>query len=132
MDFPLIFGVVLVLFGVATLLHLLVVTVARRQRDVGLLKTIGFVRRQVALSVSWQSTTVALAGVVIGVPTGIVVGRLVWQVFASSLGVVSAPLLTAWVIVAVAAGTMLVANVLAVGPAWVASRQRPASLLRTD
>jgi len=131
-DFPLIFGVVLVLFGVATLVHLLVVTVARRQRDVGLLKTIGFVRRQVALSVSWQSTTVALAGVVIGVPAGIVVGRLVWQVFASSLGVVSAPLVTAWVIVAVAAGTMLVANVLAIGPAWAASRQRPASLLRTD
>jgi hypothetical protein len=131
-NFPLMFGVVLVLFAAATLIHLLVVTVARRRRDVGLLKAIGFVRRQVALTVSWQSTTVAFTGVMIGVPTGIAVGRLVWQVFASSLGVVPTPLVTAWVIAAVAAGTMLVANVLAIGPAWAASRQRPASLLRTD
>ena len=131
-NFPLMFGVVLVPFAAATLIHLLVVTVARRRRDVGLLKTIGFIRRQVVLTISWQSTTVALAGVVIGVPAGIAVGRLVWQVRASSLGVVPTPLVTAWVIAAVAAGTMLVANVLAIGPAWAASRQRPASLLRTD
>lgn len=131
-NFPLMFGVVLALFGAATLVHLLVLTVARRRRDVGLLKAIGFVRRQVALSVSWQSTTVALAGVVIGVPAGVAVGRLVWQVFASSLGVVPVPLVNAWVILAVAAGTMLAANVLAIAPAWAASRQRPASLLRTD
>jgi hypothetical protein len=131
-NFPLMFGVVLVLFSAATLIHLLVVTVARRRRDVGLLKAIGFVRRQVALTVSWQATTVALAGVVIGVPTGIAVGRLVWQVLAGSLGVVPTPLVTAWVVAAVAAGTILVANLLAIGPAWAASRQRPASLLRTD
>ena len=131
-NFPLLFGAVLVLFGVTTLVHLLVMSVVRRRREVGLLKAVGFIRRQVALSVSWQSATVALAGVVVGVPAGIALGRLVWRIFARSLGVVPAPLVTAWVIVAVAAGTMLVANVLAIGPAWAASRQCPADLFRTE
>ena len=48
--------------------------VARCRREVGLLKALGFVRRQVAFSVSWQTTTVAVIGIIIGVPAGIVVG----------------------------------------------------------
>ena len=40
--------------------------------------------------------------------------------------------MTAWAIAAVAAGAILIANVLAIGPALVASRSRPASLLRAE
>jgi ABC-type antimicrobial peptide transport system permease subunit len=131
-NFPLIFGAILILFGAATLLHVLVVSVTRRRREVGLLKALGFVRRQVALCVSWQTTTVALVGIVIGVPAGIAVGRAVWGLFAHSLGVLAVTEVTAWVIVAVAAATIVVANVLAIGPAIVAARSRPASLLRSE
>jgi ABC-type lipoprotein release transport system permease subunit len=42
------------------------------------------------------------------------------------------PVVTAWIIVGVAVGTLVVANVLAVVPALVASRARPASLLRSE
>jgi ABC-type antimicrobial peptide transport system permease subunit len=131
-NFPLIFGAILVLFGAATLLHVLVVSVTRRRREVGLLKALGFVRRQVALCVSWQTTTIALVGIVIGVPIGVAVGRAVWGLFADSLGVLAVTEVTAWVIVAVAAATIVVANVLAIGPAIVAARSRPASLLRSE
>jgi len=131
-NFPLIFGAILVLFGAATLLHVLVVSVTRRRREVGLLKALGFVRRQVALCVSWQTTTIALVGIVIGVPVGVAVGRAVWGLFADSLGVLAVTEVTAWVIVAVAAATIVVANVLAIGPAIVAARSRPASLLRSE
>jgi putative ABC transport system permease protein len=131
-NFPLIFGAILVLFGAATLLHVLVVSVTRRRREVGLLKALGFVRRQVALCVSWQTTTVALVGIVIGVPAGIAVGRAVWGLFAQSLGVLSVTEVTAWAIVAVAAATVVVANLLAIGPAVVAAHSRPASLLRSE
>jgi hypothetical protein len=61
-NFPLIFGLVLALFGAATLLHLLVVSVTRRRPETGLLKALGFVRRQVAVAVSWQAA-IALAAV---------------------------------------------------------------------
>jgi len=131
-NFPLIFGAILVLFGAATLLHVLVVSVTRRRREVGLLKALGFVRRQVASCVSWQTTTIALVGIVIGVPAGIAVGRAVWGLFAHSLGVLAVTEVTAWVMVAVAAATIVVANVLAIGPAIVAARSRPASLLRSE
>jgi len=131
-NFPLIFGAILILFGAATLLHVLVVSVTRRRREVGLLMALGFIRRQVAFSVYWQTTTVALIGIVIGVPVGIAVGRGVWQVFAHSLGVLSVTAVTVWVIAVVAAATVVVAVLLAVGPALVASRARPASLLRSE
>jgi ABC-type lipoprotein release transport system permease subunit len=131
-NFPLLFGLVLIVFGTATLLHLLVVSVVRRRREAGLLKAIGFVRRQIAWSVSWQTSTVALIGIVVGVPAGIAIGRLIWRVFAESLGVLPVEIVLAWSIIAVAAGTVLVANLLAIGPAFVASRSRPASLLKAE
>ena len=56
-NFPLILGLVLIVFGVATLLHVLVVSVTRRRREMGLLKSLGFVRGQVAAMVWWQTTT---------------------------------------------------------------------------
>jgi FtsX-like permease family len=128
-NFPLIFGVILVLFGVATLMHLLLVSVARRRPELGLLKALGFVRRQVAFSVLWQATTVALVGIIIGVPAGVAAGRLIWQAFAANLGVVPVTVVTAWVIAAIALGTVLVANGMAIGPSLAAARSRPASLL---
>ena len=81
---------------------------------------------------SWQTTTVALVGIIVGVPEGIVVGRLIWRAFAVNLGVLPVPVVIGWVVAAVAAGTLLVANVLAIGPAVAAARSRPASLLRSE
>ncbi len=131
-NFPLIFGLALILFGVANLVHYLVVSVTRRRRETGLLKALGFVRPQAAFAVFWQTTTVALAAIVIGVPVGIVVGRLIWQAFAANLGVVAVPVVSARTFAVAALGTLILANVLAAGPALVAARACPASLLRTE
>jgi hypothetical protein len=131
-NFPLILGAVLVLFGAATLVHVLVVSVARRRRELGLLKALGFLRLQSAAAVCWQATTVALVGVVVGVPVGIAAGHEVWRAFATNLGVVPDPVLPVWALVAVAAGVLVVANVLAVGPALVSARQHPGPLLRSE
>ena len=129
-NFPLIFGVMLALFGAATLLHLLVVSVARRRREVGLLKVLGFVNHQVAAAVSWQATTLALVGIVIGVPLGLAIGQEVWRAFASNLGVVPVSVVPVWLVVGLAAGVVVVANLLAVAPALAASHSRPGQLLR--
>ncbi len=87
-NFPLILGFVLALFGVATLLHLLVVSVARRRHEIGLLKALGFVKAQVGATVCWQASTVALVGIVVGIPLGIAAGQAVWRAFATNLGAV--------------------------------------------
>ena len=131
-NFPLMFGLVLIVFGAATLVHLLVMSVARRRTEMGLLKALGFVRRQVALCVSWQTTTIALVGVIVGLPIGTAVGRLVWLAFAGNIGVLPVTVVTAEDVVGVSVGTILVAILLGIAPALVAARSRPANLLRVE
>lgn len=131
-NFPLLFGFIVVLFGTATLLHLLLSSLNRRRREVGLLKALGMFRRQVALSVAWQTTTMAVIGIVIGVPLGIAAGRAVWTAFANNLGIGTQPVVTAVEIALLAVGTLVVANGLAVIPAAIASRSRASSLLKSE
>ena len=131
-NFPLILGFVLAVFGMATLLHLLVVSVIRRRREMGLLKALGFVNRQIGATVLWQATTVALVGIVVGIPLGIVVGRLIWKAFATNLGAVPVPTVPAWAIAVLALGVLVVANLLAAVPAVTSARGRSVGqLLRT-
>ena len=129
-NFPLIFGAMLALFGAATLFHLLVVSASRRRREVGLLKVLGFVNRQVVSTVAWQAMTLALAGIVIGVPLGIVVGRTLWHAFANNLGAVPVSVLPIWLVAVLVAGVLVGANLIAVAPAMVAKRSKPRDLLR--
>jgi hypothetical protein len=129
-NFPLIFGAMLAVVGAATLAHLLVVSVARRRREIGLLKVLGFVNRQVAAAVSWQATTLALIGIVVGVPLGVVAGQAVWNAFANNMGAVPVSVVPTWLVVTLAVGVLVVANLLAIGPALVATRSKPARLLQ--
>src|SRR5205807_1900502 len=71
--------------------HMLVSSVRRRRHDVAILRTMGFVRRQVAATVAWQATTVVLVGLVVGLPLGIAAGRWAWGLVARQLGVLSQP-----------------------------------------
>ena len=130
-NFPLIFGAILAVFGAATLLHLLVVSVSRRRRDVGLLKAVGFVNGQVASTVLWQSTTLAVIGIIIGVPLGVLVGKAVWTAFANNLGVIPVSVVPGWLIALLAVAVLVVANLIAVVPALAATRSNAADLLRT-
>ncbi len=131
-DFPLILGLILAIFGAATLTHLLVVSVGQRRREMGLLKALGFVSRQVGTTVYWQATTVTVLGLVVGVPVGIALGRIIWRAFALNVGVVPDPVVNPWVIVGLGAAVLVGASVLAIGPALAAARARPARLLRVE
>jgi ABC-type lipoprotein release transport system permease subunit len=131
-NFPLLFAVALSVFGAATLLHLLLVSVARRRVEAGLLKALGFVRRQVAAAVCWQATMVALAGIVVGAPVGIATGKVLWRLFATNFGVVPVDVVEPVPIAALALGVLAGANLLAAVPALLAARSQPARLLRAE
>jgi hypothetical protein len=131
-SFPLLFGVALSVFGAATTIHLLLASVRRRRRETGLLKVLGLLRRQVAAIVSWQATTVAVAGIVVGVPLGIAVGRLAWRAFAVSFGVVPVSVVPAITVAGLAAAVLVAANLIAFVPALLAGRARAARLLRAE
>jgi hypothetical protein len=131
-DFPLIFGVMLVCFGVATLAHLLVVSVSRRRRETGLLKTLGFATGQARAVVYWQAATVALIGIAVGAPLGIAAGRAIWRAFALNIGVVPVPVVVPGVIAGLLAGVVVVTGLLALVPAAAASRTDAAAALRAE
>lgn len=110
--------------------YFLVVATARRRRDLGVLRTLGMEARGVRQVVTWQGLTIAVLGLVVGLPVGIVVGRGLWRVVADALGVapvITVPPVTLAVVVVVA---LAIGPVLAIGPARAAARRRPADDLR--
>jgi ABC-type lipoprotein release transport system permease subunit len=122
----------LVLGAVAALTMTLVASVRQRRRDLALLKTMGFVRRQLASAVAWQATVAATVGIVIGIPLGLIVGRLLWDLFARQIDAVPYPTVSVPSVVLVAAATILLANLVAALPARAAARTPTAVLLREE
>ena len=129
-DFPLLLGLTLALFGAATLAHLLFVSVRRRRRQMALLKTLGFVRRQVVSATCWQAATVALVGVIPGLPIGIILGRFAWREFASYLGAVPEAVTPVALVSGIAVVVLAGGVALALIPAVLAARISPGEALR--
>jgi hypothetical protein len=107
-------------------------SVRNHHRDLAVLETIGFVRRQVMATVAWQATAVALVAVVIGVPVGLAVGRWTWRLVADNVGSVSPAVIPLAAVLLVVPATLVVANLLAGAPAWTAGRIEPSEALRTE
>jgi len=129
-SFPALLGVVLAGFGVAMVAHLLVVSVSRRRRELSLLKVLGFARGQVAGTVGWQATTLAMAGLAVGLPLGLAAGQVLWRAFAVSFGVVAVPVAPPGLLAVLSGAVLVAANLLAAGPAIAAARARPGPALR--
>ena len=123
-NFPLILSLIIVVFGLATLVHLLVVSTVRRAKETGVLEAIGFKRRQTVFTVMCQTTTITTIATLVGVPLGIAVGRLVWQFFAKNLGVIPVPVAPFGAIVAVLLGTLAGGLLVAAWPAYTAAASR--------
>lgn len=131
-NLPLVLAGLLALLAAATVTHLLVSSVRRRRGDLAVLKTFGFDRSQVRRTVAWQATTLALIASIVGIPLGIAAGRLGWDLIAGALGTVVDPITPALTLILVIPGTLVLANLVAAGPAALAARIHPADALRTE
>jgi hypothetical protein len=129
---PLVLAIFFALLAIATVAHALVTTVRRRRGDLAVLRSLGFTKGDAHLAIAWQATLLAAVGALIGVPSGIIVGRVLWEQFADSFPVVYAPPLALLAILVAAPAAVLIANALAVGPARRATRVRPAEVLRSE
>ena len=117
--------------GAAVSLAITVATAARRRfRDFALLRTLGFVRRQVVTAVIWQAAVCVAIGTLIGIPLGIAAGRFLWNRFATELYVVPHPALPAAAIAAVGLGALVLAVLTALVPGWLVARASSAEALR--
>lgn len=110
----------------------MVLTVRRRRRELAVLRSLGFVRPQVRGAVAAQGATLGVAALLLGIPCGLVAGRLVYDLVASNVGflVHHAVPRSAVAVVAVAA----LGAALAVGAAIAPSAHRlsPAATLRME
>ncbi len=118
--------------AVAALGLTLFASVRRRRRDLAVLKTIGFTQRQLAATVAWQATVVAIIGIGVGVPFGIALGRWLWTLFARQIYAVPQPAVPIGSVILVTLGTLVLANLAAALPGRAAARTPTARTLRAE
>jgi ABC-type lipoprotein release transport system permease subunit len=122
----------LVVLAVAAVGHALITAVRRRRRDLGVMRAIGFRRRQVVTTVAVQSLTLVVVGLLGGIPLGIIGGRVAWSLVADGVGVASSIDVPGVALAILVPAALVVGVTLAGVPAWTASRLRPAEALRTE
>ena len=110
----------------------LVTMVRRRRRDLAVLRSLGYTRRQVAATARWQATILVLVAVAVGAPVGFLVGQWTWSIAAGVLGVAQDVSIPVVPLLLVVPATLIVANVVAAVPHAAAGRVAPSTALRTE
>ena len=81
---PRVLGMFLGLLAIAAVGHALASSVRRRRHDLGVVRAVGFVARDVLRALTTQSWTLVAIGLAFGIPLGIALGRMAWQVVADA------------------------------------------------
>ena len=129
---PTVLSVFLAVLGAVAIGHALFSSVYRRRRDLAVMQSMGVTRRGVRLMIAAQATVVGVAGIVIGVPLGLIAGRAGWQAITHRVPLTFRSPMTLIAVVLVVPIALLVANLLAVIPARRASNAKPALVLRSE
>jgi hypothetical protein len=118
--------------ALAGVVHALVVSSRRQRHSFAVLRSLGLRRRQVRRTVGVQALAIVVAGTVVGVPLGIVVGRTAWLAAVGSLGMVDDPVTPATHLAGLVVVALVTVLLAAVVPAWRAAGRRPAQVLRSE
>lgn len=122
----------LLLLAVMAVAHASIASSKRRRADLGMLATLGFLSRQLRAVLGWQAMTIGAIGVVLGVPTGIVIGRLAWSTTATSLGVSDDIVVPALDLVLTGLGVLALLATIGLVTGTRVGRQHPARALRAE
>jgi hypothetical protein len=129
---PALLGTALAAGAVAALGLTLITSVRRRRRDLAILKTLGFTGRQLATAVAVQAGVAAVIGCAVGIPAGIALGRVLWDLFAGEISAVPYPTVPTGAIVAIGLVAIALAVVVAAIPGRIAARTATSQLLRAE
>jgi ABC-type antimicrobial peptide transport system permease subunit len=129
---PATLAVLLAVLALVAVGHTLITSVRRHRRDLAILNTLGFDRRQMRATVAWQATTLATIGLVVGIPAGMIIGGLVWRQVAKGLGVSTTPTIAVVALLLILPCALAAVNLIAFFPARAAARTRPAVALQTE
>ena len=129
---PRLLGLFLGLLALAAIAHALATSVRRRRHDLGIVRSLGFVTRDVLRTIAAQSWTMVAVGLVVGIPLGVAAGRVAWSVVADGIGVAASAPTSAGALVVIAALSCLAVSVLSLLPGMSAARQRAVDALRVE
>ena len=80
----------LALLGAATIVHAMTTSARRRRDDHPALRAMGMNRTQLSSAFGWQGLILAAVALVVGIPAGIIAGRVVWWLSTRNLPVLDA------------------------------------------
>jgi predicted lysophospholipase L1 biosynthesis ABC-type transport system permease subunit len=129
---PFVLAAVLAALSLLTVCHVMLTSMRSRRRDLAILRSLGADRGWITRAVHWQATVLTLLPVLVGIPVGVVIGRLVFVAFADSMGAVhdaAVPLLT---IALGALALVALANAIAELVSRRTRRREPALLLQGE
>ena len=129
---PLLLAGLAAFLGAITIGNTITIFVRRRRRDLAILKTMGFRRRQIAAAVAWQATSFILAALALGLPLGVAAGRWAWDLAAAQLQSAAPPVVPTLAIALMVPAALLAGIALAALPARTAARTAPAISLRQE
>jgi len=129
---PLALAALLAVSALAALGFALTSSVRNRRRELALLKALGVTRTGLQTAVRVQALIMATVAVLIGVPSGLVAGRLAWGRFAESVGVPPFPTVPVITLAAIAAGVFAACLLAGALPAAMAARTRVNEALRSE
>ncbi len=129
---PELLAAALALVGTAGLVHAVVTATRRHAATLAVLAALGATPRQVRRTVAVLAVSTALPALLVGVPLGLAVGRVLWWEIATGTGVAGDVALPGPLLAGLAPAVLLAALLAAGGPALRATRTPPAALLRGE
>jgi ABC-type antimicrobial peptide transport system permease subunit len=129
---PEVLAAFLALLAIAALTYMLVAISRSRARDFAVLRAIGFTRGQSRIVVGAQSTAISVIGLLIGIPLGVLLGRVAWRLIAERVPLQDVPPVAAVALIAIVPLALVVANLLALWPSQRVARLRVAEVLRAE
>lgn len=104
------------LVGILDIINTMGFNFNERKREIGILKTLGFSRRQLLMSLSFEAGLLGLLGSIIGV----IVGSAGLIVLAGFIGIPTSILIPLWLIIGVIIVTTVLSMILGLFPSWFA------------
>ena len=129
---PVVLAVFLAVLAVAAAWHVLTTSARVRRREFAILGSLGLTRHDIRAVLRSQATTIGVAGLIIGVPLGIIGGRLVWRMVTGRVPLENVP---PWPMLGVALlipGVVVIAIALAVVAGRRVARLPTAQILRAE
>jgi predicted lysophospholipase L1 biosynthesis ABC-type transport system permease subunit len=129
---PQILAAVISALAALSLVHGLVLAIRRGRTQLAIWKVLGLTPRQVRAAVAWYVSVLTLITLAIGIPVGVILGRLGWRSVAQQIGVVSPPATPTAAIVLAVLGSLAIGNLIGSYPGWRAARVSAAATLRAE